>query len=165
MEDCVPTDEEDGGFITIEKGTVCARSRRPPSDHLVNTDEESGELEDEKPRLVMELNDEFDVEKVEDEFLRMLEEKYWKGKDRGEVWKRGVEGSLNLSLDLSLDLDLDSLIKEAEMELTKAAQVWKSRAGAALLEREEYEELLKRRGSHGNYTSGCSGGYGFGSPI
>ncbi|KAG1361426.1 putative 4-coumarate--CoA ligase-like 5 [Cocos nucifera] len=134
MEECLPTDEEDGGFITIEKGTVCALSRRPPSDHLANTDDESGGLEDEKPCLVMELNDEFDVQKVEDEFLRMLEEKYWKGKDHGEVWKRRVEGNLSLSLDLDLEL----LIKEAEMELTKAAQLWKSRAGATLLEKEDF---------------------------
>ncbi|XP_020080051.1 uncharacterized protein LOC109703739 [Ananas comosus] len=145
-----PTDdgEDDGDFITIEKGTVSLR--RPPSDSF---DAESvGADGDEKPCLLMEIAEEFDAEKVEDEFLRILEEKCWRGgddvDDDVEVMRKGVEGSLSLSLDLSLDLDLNSLIKEAEIELAKAAQMWRGRVGAALVEKEEYEDLMKRLGAN-----------------
>ncbi|XP_072973103.1 uncharacterized protein [Typha angustifolia] len=163
-------DDEDGDFITIEKGTISSKSRRPLSDGLVNTDDdddESGGPEDEKPCLLMDLADEFDVEKVEDEFLRMLEEKYCKAEE-AEQWRKGVEGgTLSLSLDLSLDLDLELLIKEAEIELTKATEMWKSRIGESLAEKEEREDLIKRQGANKeNSSSGCSGKVrGFGSPI
>nr|CAD1820949.1 unnamed protein product [Ananas comosus var. bracteatus] len=178
--------EDDCDFITIEKGTV--PSRRPPSDSFDG--ESVGADGDEKPCLLMEIAEEFDAEKVEDEFLRILEEKCWRGgddvDDDVEVLRKGVEGSLSLSLDLSLDLDLNSLIKEAEIELAKAAQMWRGRVGAALVEKEEYEDLMKRLGANeeskntttttnknnrynnnnNNNNSGCVlGRNGFGSPI
>ncbi|KAJ3672156.1 hypothetical protein LUZ60_006877 [Juncus effusus] len=169
-------EDEDGGFITIEKGTISASSRsvRPPSDNLANTtddDEDISGHEDEKACLMAELHEDFDVEKVEDEFLTMLEDKYWKkGREvKVEPWRKGIEESLNLSIDLNLDLDLDlnldSLIKEAEIELAKAAQAWKSRVGAAVVEKEEYEDLVKRWGSRENCSKGYNQGFGFGSPI
>ncbi|XP_072967986.1 uncharacterized protein [Typha angustifolia] len=150
-------DDEDGGFITIEKGAISSRSWLPPSDSLPTTDDENSEPVDEKTCFVMELNENFDVDGVEDEFLNLLEEKTWKGSEV-EPWRKGMEGSLSLTLDLSLDLDLDldldSLIKEAEIELVKAAQVWRSRVGGALLEKEEYEELMKRWRAKENSSSG-----------
>ncbi|XP_018674143.2 uncharacterized protein LOC103980254 [Musa acuminata AAA Group] len=162
---CPPTNDEDGGFITIEKGGVGSRSRRPPSDHLANTDDdESGGPEDEQPCLMTELNEELDDdddddEGVENEFLKMLEA-------NDEPWKKEAGKSLSSSLDLSADLDLDSLIKEAEMELKKAAQAWNSGTGAALLEKEEHEELMRRWGSNEHHSSpGCSGLHAFGSPL
>ncbi|KAF3319885.1 N-terminal C2 in EEIG1 and EHBP1 [Carex littledalei] len=169
-------DDEDVDFITIEKGTISAssRSRRPPSDNLVNTtddDEELGGPEDEKPCLMMDLHEDFDLEKVEDEFLTMLEDKYWKkGRElKVEPWRIDVEESLNLSLDLSLDLDLDlnldSLIKEAEIELAKAEQSWKSEIGGVVLEKQEYEDLMKVWGARENNSSEHCFEYGFGSPI
>ncbi|CAL9071215.1 unnamed protein product [Musa textilis] len=162
-----PINDEDGGFITIEKGGVGSRSRRPPSDHLANTDDddddESGGPEDEQPCLMAELDDD-DDEGVENEFLKMLEE-------NDEPWKKEAGKSLSLSLSLSLDpsaeLDLDSLIKEAEIELKKAAaRAWNSGTGAALLEKEEHEELMRRWGSNERHSSpGCSGLRAFRSPL
>ncbi|OEL20756.1 hypothetical protein BAE44_0018224 [Dichanthelium oligosanthes] len=160
-------DEEGAGFITMEKGTVSSRSRRPLPD-TVSADEE-----DEKPCLFMELSEEaasvasaFDVEKVEDEFLAMLEDKYW---TRSKEIEKGLSVSLDIGLDLGLDLD--SLIKDAEMELAKAEQAWKSKVGAAIVEEEEYKELVRRWSSretinsHSAASTGCSRGFGFGSPI
>lgn len=164
-------DEEGAGFITMEKGTISSRSRRP----LPETVEEdlAGVLmpEDEKPCLFMELSEEasaaaFDVDKVEDEFLAMLEDKYW-------AKSKEIEKGLSVSLDIGLDLglDLDSLIKDAEMELAKAEQAWKSKVGAAIVEEEEYKELVRRWSaretphSHAAASTGCSWGFGFGSPI
>ncbi|KAJ1281629.1 hypothetical protein BS78_04G320100 [Paspalum vaginatum] len=157
-------DEEGAGFITMEKGTVSSRSRRPLPD-TVDDDE------DEKPCLFMELSEEaasaFDVDKVEDEFLAMLEDRYW-------ARSKEIEKGLGLSLDIGLDLglDLDSLIKDAEMELAKAEQAWKSKVGAAIVEEEEYKELVRRwsardSGAHpaAAASTGCSWGFGFGSPI
>ena len=116
-------DEEGAGFITMEKGTVSSRSRRP-----LSADEEA---EDEKPCLFMELSSEeasaaLDVDRVEDEFLAMLEDRYW-------ARSKEIEKGLGVSLDIGLDLglDLDSLIKDAEMELAKAEQAWKSKVGTA----------------------------------
>lgn len=159
-------DEEGAGFITMEKGTISSRSRRP----LPETVEEdlAGVLmpEDEKPCLFMELSEEasvaFDVDKVEDEFLSMLEDKYW-------ARSKEIEKGLSVSLDIGLDLD--SLIKDAEMELAKAEQAWKSKVGAAIVEEEEYKELVRRWSaretphSHAAASTGCSWGFGFGSPI
>lgn len=169
-------DDEDVGFITIEKGTISASSRscQPPSDNLANTtddDEEIGGREDEKPCLMMDLHEDFDLEKVEDEFLTMLEDKYWKkGRELNiEPWRKDVEESLNLSLDLSIDLDLnldlDSLIKEAEIELAKAEQSWKSKIGGVVLEKQEYEDLMKLWGVRENPSSEDCFEHGFGSPI
>lgn len=177
MQDSIRIEEdEDGGYITIEKGTIStsSRSRRPPSDNLANTTDDDQELsvpEDEKPCLMMDLHEDFDLEKVEDEFLTMLEDKYWK-KERElkvEPWRKEVEESLNLTLDLSLDLDLDldldSLIKEAEIELAKAEQSWKSKIGGVVLEKQEYEDLIKIWGARENTSSEHCFEYGFGSPI
>lgn len=166
-------DEEGAGFITMEKGTVSSRSRRPLPDM-------PGDDEDEKPCLFMELSEEaasvasaFEVDKVEDEFLAMLEDRYW-------ARTKEIEKGLSVSLDIGLDLglDLDSLIKDAEMELAKAEQAWKSKVGAAIVEEEEYKELVRRWSarettmtSHSHSHSaaapptGCSWGFGFGSPI
>ncbi|OAY75831.1 hypothetical protein ACMD2_01406, partial [Ananas comosus] len=151
-EDILRMDDEDGGFITLERGTISSRSQRPSSDTLVHTDGDEEEIEgreEEKPCLLMEFSEEIDADKVEDEFLSMLEQKYWKGSN-AEPWRKVAEGSLSMSLDLSLDLgldlDLDFLLKEAEVELAKAAQVWRSKVGAAILEKEEYEDLMRRWG-------------------
>ncbi|CAN6273966.1 unnamed protein product [Urochloa humidicola] len=158
-------DEEGAGFITMEKGTVSSRSRRPLPETVV------ADEEDEKPCLFMELSEEasaaFDVDKVEDEFLAMLEDRYWA---RSKEIEKGLSVSLDIGLDLGLDLD--SLIKDAEMELAKAEQEWKSKVGAAIVEEEEYKELVRRwsgreaMNSHSAAAStGCSWGFGFGSPI
>ncbi|CAN6252811.1 unnamed protein product [Urochloa humidicola] len=158
-------DEEGAGFITMEKGTVSSRSRRPLPE-TVMADEE-----DEKPCLFMELSEEasaaFDVDKVEDEFLAMLEDRYWA---RSKEIEKGLSVSLDIGLDLGLDLD--SLIKDAEMELAKAEQAWKSKVGAAIVEEEEYKELVRRwsgreamNSQSAAASTGCSWGFGFGSPI
>ncbi|KAK3155650.1 hypothetical protein QOZ80_2BG0205920 [Eleusine coracana subsp. coracana] len=167
-------DEEGAGFITMEKGTISSRSRRPLPETFVEEEDIAGVLlpEDEKPCLFMELSEEasaaFDVDKVEDEFLAMLEDKYW-------ATSKEIEKGLSVGLDIGLDLglDLDSLIKDAEMELAKAEQAWKSKVGAAIVEEEEYKELVRRwsareppHHSHAPAAStGCSWGFGFGSPI
>ncbi|KAF8691739.1 hypothetical protein HU200_040131 [Digitaria exilis] len=162
-------DEEGAGFITMEKGTVSSRSRRPLPDTI--GDEEA---EDEKPCLFMELSEEaasvasaFEVDRVEDEFLAMLEDRYWA---RSKEIEKGLSVSLDIGLDLGLDLD--SLIKDAEMELAKAEQAWKSKVGAAIVEEEEYKELVRRwsarettHHSSAAAPTGCSWGFGFGSPI
>jgi hypothetical protein len=143
-------DEEGAGFITMEKGTISSRSRPETVE------------EDEKPCLFMELSEEtaaFDVDKVEDEFLTMLEDTYW-ARSKTEI-------------DKGLSVTLDSLVKDAEMELAKAEQAWKSKVGAAIVEEEEYKELVRRwsarddtHHSHAAAAStGCSWGFGFGSPI
>ncbi|RRT75938.1 hypothetical protein B296_00016148 [Ensete ventricosum] len=165
---CPPINDEDGGFITIEKCGVGSPSKQPPSDHLANTDddddddESAGGPEDEQPCLMTQLDDD---EGVENEFLKMLAE-------NDEPWKKKEGGkSLSLSLDLSPDLDLDSLIREAEIELKKAAaaaQAWDSGGtGAALLEKEEHEELMRRWGSTDHHSSpACSGLlHALGSPL
>ncbi|TVU27709.1 hypothetical protein EJB05_19206, partial [Eragrostis curvula] len=160
-------DEEGAGFITMEKGTISSRSRRPLPETV--EDDIAGVLpEDEKPCLFMELSEEasaFDVDKVEDEFLAMLEDKYW---TRSKEIEKGLSMSLDIGLDLGLDLD--SLIKDAEMELAKAEQAWKSKVGAAIVEEEEYKELVRRWSArethpHAAASTGCSWGFGFGSPI
>ncbi|RCV08927.1 hypothetical protein SETIT_1G365800v2 [Setaria italica] len=142
-------DEEGAGFITMEKGTVSSRSRRPPLPDAVSS---SADEEDEKPCLFMELSEEaasvasaFDVDKVEDEFLAMLEDKYWA---RSKEIEKGLSVSLDIGLDLGLDLD--SLIKDAEMELAKAEQRGKSKVGAAIVEEEEYKSSsgVERQGDH-----------------
>lgn len=125
-------DDEDREFITMEKG----RS-------------------EEKPCFLMDITGEFDVEKVEDEFLRLLEDKHWKKTRDGDE-----------KLKLSVDLDLETLIQEAELELMKASQVWKSKTEAVTLEKEEYDELVNRWVSNENeYSIGCSEFDAFGSPI
>ena len=164
-------DEEGAGFITMEKGTVSSRSRRPLPDTV--TVSSPADEEDEKPCLFMELSEEavasaFDVDKVEDEFLAMLEDRYW---GRSKEIEKGLSVSLDIGLDLGLDLD--SLIKDAEMELAKAEQAWKSKVGAAIVEEEEYKELVRRwsardSGAHpaaAAASTGCSWDFGFGSPI
>ena len=155
-------DEEGAGFITMEKGTVSSRSRRPLPDTV--TVSSPADEEDEKPCLFMELSEEavasaFDVDKVEDEFLAMLEDRYW---GRSKEIEKGLSVSLDIGLDLGLDLD--SLIKDAEMELAKAEQAWKSKVGAAIVEEEEYKDLV-RWWSARESAAGCSWGFGFGSPI
>ncbi|CAN6239044.1 unnamed protein product [Urochloa humidicola] len=164
-------DEEGAGFITMEKGTVSSRSRRPLPETVVVEEEEE---EDEKPCLFMELSEEavasaLDVDKVEEEFLAMLEDKYWA---RSKEIEKGLSVSLDIGLDLGLDLD--SLIKDAEMELAKAEQAWKSKVGAAIVEEEEYKDLVRRWSARETINShsaaaaastGCSWGFGFGSPI
>ncbi|XP_008680631.1 uncharacterized protein [Zea mays] len=150
---------EGAGFITMEEGRVS--SRRPLTPDTVASEEE-----DEKPCLLMELSSEeaaVDVEKVEDEFLAMLEDRYL-------ARSKEIEKGLGVSLDIGLDLglDLDSLIKDAEMELAKAEQAWKSKVGAAIVEEEEYRELVRRwsaRETASHHSAGCSWGFGFGSPI
>ena len=150
-------DEEEGaGFITMEKSRVSSRSSsRPLPPGTVD--------EEEKACLLMELSSEAaasaaDVEKVEEEFLAMLEDRYWA---RSKEIEKGQ----------GVSLDLDSLIKDAEMELAKAEQAWKSKVGAAIVE-EEYKELVRRwsarEASHHSAAAaatGCSWGFGFGSPI
>ena len=157
-------DEEGAGFITMEKGTVSSRSRRPLPDTVSSG---SADEEDEKPCLFMELSEEaasvasaFDVDKVEDEFLAMLEDKYWA---RSKEIEKGLSVSLDIGLDLGLDLD--SLIKDAEMELAKAGQAWKSKVGAAIVEEEEYKDLVRMWSARESAAGGCSWGFGFGSPI
>ena len=154
-------DEEGAGFITMEKGTVSSRSRRPLPDTV--TVSSPADEEDEKPCLFMELSEEaasvasaFDVDKVEDEFLAMLEDKYW-------ARSKEIEKGLSVSLDIGLDLD--SLIKDAEMELAKAGQAWKSKVGAAIVEEEEYKDLVRMWSARESAAGGCSWGFGFGSPI
>jgi hypothetical protein len=125
-----------GGFITIENSVA----------EMDAAEEGAGFItmeEDEKPCLLMELSEgaaALDVDKVEDEFLTMLEDTY---RARSKEIDKG----------LSVTLDLDSLIKDAEMELAKAEQAWKSKVGAAIVEEEEYKELVRRWR-----------GFGFGSP-
>ncbi|KAM0909262.1 hypothetical protein ACQ4PT_014935 [Festuca glaucescens] len=154
----VEDDEEEGaGFITMEKGKISSGSRR-----ALHPDHEE---EDEKPCLFMELSGEaagFDVEEVEDEFLAMLEDKYWAEMARSKEIEKGLSVSLDVGLDLGLDLD--SLIRDAEMELGRAEQAWKSKVGAAIVEEEEYKELVRRWSANAS-NSGCSWGFGFGSPI
>lgn len=157
-------DEEGAGFITMEKGTISSsrsRSRRPAGE-----DDEAGDMEDEKPCLLMELAPEeaaaaFEVEKVEEEFLAMLEDKYW-------ARSKEIEKGLGVSLDMGLDLglDLDSLINDAEMELAKAEQAWRSKVGAAIVEEEEYMDLV-RRWSARDAAAACwpAAAFAFGSPI
>ncbi|CAD6241719.1 unnamed protein product [Miscanthus lutarioriparius] len=162
-------DEEEGaGFITMEKSRVSSRSSSRP----LPPDTVEEEEEDEKPCLLMELSSEAaasaaDVEKVEEEFLAMLEDRYW-------ARSKEIEKGLGVSLDIGLDLglDLDSLIKDAEMELAKSEQAWKSKVGAAIVEEEEYKELVRRwsaretsHHSDAAAATGCSWGFGFGSPI
>uniref|UniRef100_A0A0E0K6W4 C2 NT-type domain-containing protein n=1 Tax=Oryza punctata TaxID=4537 RepID=A0A0E0K6W4_ORYPU len=156
-------DEEGAGFITMEKGTISSRSRsrRPVGE------DEAGDMEDEKPCLLMELAPEeaaaaFDVEKVEEEFLAMLEDKYW-------ARSKEIEKGLGVSLDMGLDLglDLDSLIKDAEMELAKAEQAWRSKVGAAIVEEEEYKDLVRRWSARDAAAAACwpAAAFAFGSPI
>jgi hypothetical protein len=156
----VEDDEEEGaGFITMEKGKISSGSRR-----ALHPEDDEEEEEDEKPCLFMELSGEaagFDVEEVEDEFLAMLEDKYWAEMARSKEIEKGLSVSLDVGLDLGLDLD--SLIRDAEMELGRAEQAWKSKVGAAIVEEEEYKELVRRWSANAN--SGCSWGFGFGSPI
>uniref|UniRef100_A0ACD5ZA68 Uncharacterized protein n=1 Tax=Avena sativa TaxID=4498 RepID=A0ACD5ZA68_AVESA len=152
-------EEEVAGFITMEKGKISSGSRR-----ALNPDETYDEEEDEKPCLFMELSGEaagLDVEEVEDEFLAMLEDKYWAELARSKEIEKGLSVSLDVGLDLGLDLD--SLIRDAEAELGRAEQAWKSKVGAAIVEEEEYKELVRRWSANAN--SGCSWGFGFGSPI
>jgi hypothetical protein len=149
--------EEGAGFITMDMEKSRVSSSRPlPPDMVV--------VEEEKPCLLMELSSSeeaasaADVAKVEDEFLTMLEDTYW-------ARSKEIEKGLGVSLDTGLDLgmDLDPLIKDAEMELAKAEQAWKSKVGAAMVEEEEYKELVRRWSAR--ETGGCSWGFGFGSPI
>ncbi|MQL73111.1 hypothetical protein Taro_005455 [Colocasia esculenta] len=184
-----PTDDEeedeDEGFITIDqKGMVRhrARSRRPPSsnsfDMAPDDDDDDGgggRVTGAAEPFFREATDEYDMDKVEDEFLTMLEEKQEKhgqGGGGGEFEKKDVEESLSLNLNLSFDMDVDleSLVRAAEMELNKAARVWKGRrVGGAALEKEEHEELMKRWRSAGAHEAPPSKssppGSGFGSPI
>uniref|UniRef100_A0ACD5ZGI3 Uncharacterized protein n=1 Tax=Avena sativa TaxID=4498 RepID=A0ACD5ZGI3_AVESA len=155
----VEDDEEVAGFITMEKGKISSGSRRALSPDETYDEEE----EDEKPCLFMELSGEagLDVEEVEDEFLAMLEDKYWAELARSKEIEKGLSVSLDVGLDLGLDLD--SLIRDAEAELGRAEQAWKSKVGAAIVEEEEYKELVRRWSANAN--SGCSWGFGFGSPI
>ncbi|CAL5020222.1 unnamed protein product [Urochloa decumbens] len=166
-------DEEGAGFITMEKGRVSSRSRRPLPETVVVSPPPADEEGDEKPCLFMELSEEaasaLEVDRVEDEFLAMLEDKYWA---RSKEIEKGLSVSLDIGLDLGLDLD--SLIKDAEMELAKAEQAWKSKVGAAIVEEEEYKDLVRRWSasretinSHpaAAASTGCSWGFGFGSPI
>uniref|UniRef100_A0A0D9VMN9 C2 NT-type domain-containing protein n=1 Tax=Leersia perrieri TaxID=77586 RepID=A0A0D9VMN9_9ORYZ len=157
-------DDADEGFITMEKGTISSsrsrsRSHRPP----LGSDDD----EDEKPCLLMELEPEaaeaaaVAAFEVEEEFLAMLEDKYW-------ARSKEIEKGLGMSLDVGMDLglDLDSLIKDAEMELAKAEQAWRSKVGAAIVEEEEYNDLL-RRWSARDAAAGCwpAAAFAFGSPI
>ncbi|KAJ0963643.1 hypothetical protein J5N97_028765 [Dioscorea zingiberensis] len=145
--------KSDPGFITIENSV-----NRYPVNYNQNEDREFITMEkgrsDEEPCCLM-----FDVERVEDEFLRMLEDKYWRKSRDGDQ-----------KLKLSADLDLESLIEEAELELMKASQVWKSREEGVTLEKEEYEELIMKRclsieNINTCSSTGCSQLHGFGSPI
>ncbi|ONK79521.1 uncharacterized protein A4U43_C01F7200 [Asparagus officinalis] len=126
-------EEESESFITTEKETFHLRHRHPPSDDLRNIDgEEFEDPEEERPCLEREMNsvEQFDAEEVEDEFLRMLEAKRWRAEMRGVGG--GLDYNYDLSLDLSLDcnnlsLDLDSLVKEAEEEMNRTVEAWKSK--------------------------------------
>uniref|UniRef100_M8AS99 Uncharacterized protein n=1 Tax=Aegilops tauschii TaxID=37682 RepID=M8AS99_AEGTA len=151
IENSVTEMEEEEGFITMEKGTVSSRSRRgaPGASAL-------------------------EVEGVEEEFLAMLEDKYWAEMARSKEIEKGLSVTLDAGLDLGLDLD--SLIRDAETELARAEQAWRSKVGAAIVEEEEYKELVRRWGSTTRdrdreqhvlttSSSGCSWGFGFGSPI
>jgi hypothetical protein len=139
-EEDVDEEEEGAGFITMEKGTISSRRSMP-------------ETVEEEPCLFMELSS----EEVEDEFLAMLEDKCWARRSKE------IEKGLSVTLD----------IKDAEMELAKAEQAWKSKVGAAIVEEEEYKELVRRWSdrdthqppSHASASTGCSWGFGFGSPI
>jgi hypothetical protein len=132
--------EEGAGFITMEEDEKpCLLMELSEGAAALDVDK----VEDEKPCLLMELSEgaaAFDVDKVEDEFLTMLEDTY---RARSKEIDKG----------LSVTLDLDSLIKDAEMELAKAEQAWKSKVGGAIVEEEEYKELVRRWR-----------GFGFGSP-
>ncbi|KAF7003742.1 hypothetical protein CFC21_085331 [Triticum aestivum] len=177
IENSVAEMEEEEGFITMEKGTVSSRSRRAALALEALAAEE--EAEDEKPCLFMELSSSsgeasaLEVEGVEEEFLAMLEDKYWAEMARSKEIEKGLSVSLDAGLDLGLDLD--TLIRDAETELARAEQAWRSKVGAAIVEEEEYKELLRRWGSGAardrdrehlaTSNSGCSWGFGFGSPI
>ncbi|VAI63092.1 unnamed protein product [Triticum turgidum subsp. durum] len=163
--------------------TVSSRSRRAALALEALAAAEEEEAEDEKPCLFMELSSSsgeasaLEVEGVEEEFLAMLEDKYWAEMARSKEIEKGLSVSLDAGLDLGLDLD--TLIRDAETELARAEQAWRSKVGAAIVEEEEYKELLRRWGSgaardrdrdreqHALTTSssGCSWGFGFGSPI
>ncbi|KAE8771042.1 hypothetical protein D1007_19961 [Hordeum vulgare] len=165
IENSVAEMEEEEGFITMEKGTVSSRSRRAA---LALEALAAEEEEDEKPCLFMELSSSgegasLEVEEVEEEFLAMLEDKYWAEMARSKEIEKGLSVTLDAGLDLGLDLD--TLIRDAETELARAEQAWKSKVGAAIVEEEEYKELVRRWGSAAASNSGCSWGFGFGSPI
>ncbi|EMS47687.1 hypothetical protein TRIUR3_25081 [Triticum urartu] len=163
--------------IQREKGGWRARPRRGARALEALAAEE--EAEDEKPCLFMELSSSsgeasaLEVEGVEEEFLAMLEDKYWAEMARSKEIEKGLSVSLDAGLDLGLDLD--TLIRDAETELARAEQAWRSKVGAAIVEEEEYKELLRRWGSGAardrdrehlaTSNSGCSWGFGFGSPI
>uniref|UniRef100_A0A453Q307 C2 NT-type domain-containing protein n=1 Tax=Aegilops tauschii subsp. strangulata TaxID=200361 RepID=A0A453Q307_AEGTS len=150
IENSVTEMEEEEGFITMEKGTVSSRSRRAALalEALAAAEEEA---EDEKPCLFMELSSSsgeasaLEVEGVEEEFLAMLEDKYWAEMARSKEIEKGLSVTLDAGLDLGLDLD--SLIRDAETELARAEQAWRSKVGAAIVEEEEYKELVRRWGS------------------
>lgn len=170
-------DDEEEGFITIEKGLTRTRSRRPPSDNTRSWDsEEAKDGGFGKEKLLLVACEESEIDQVEDEFLHMLEEKQGKP---GECeisaamlpWEKKLV-NLNLNLDLGIDLDfdwdLDSMMRAAEKELFKATQVWNSRIEARALEQAEYEELMKRWESDEmacQSSSSLETCVGFGSPI
>lgn len=174
---CIDDDDNEEGFITLEKGLARNRSCRPPSDNTRSCD--SDEVRDGgfgKEKLLIVACEESEIDQVEDEFLQMLEEKQWK---TGECeisgamlpWeKKPVNLNLNLDLgiDLDLDWDLDCMMRAAEKEILKAAQVWKSGIDARALEEAEYEELMRRWESNEMFCQSSTSletCVGFGSPI
>ncbi|KAL4190600.1 hypothetical protein AMTRI_Chr07g25510 [Amborella trichopoda] len=105
-------------------------------------------------------NAEIEIGKVEDEFLRMLDE------NNSESFEK--KGKENVGFDLDLDLDLDCIMKAAEMEIVKAIQACKSKIEGTMVEKAECEELMKRWGldeSAFQIDPPQESCIGFGSPI
>ncbi|KAL6002133.1 hypothetical protein ACLOJK_037581 [Asimina triloba] len=168
--------DEEEDFITIEKGIMSNRSWRPPSDDSSFFEEDEShdsETKRENTSVCSEYYEESEVDQVEDEFLRMLrEEKHMKTEEHNPTtslnatvpWEKEMKG-----LEEGFDLQLELLLKAAEAEVRKAAQVWKSRAEGRALEKAEYEELLGKWRKDGKKefesSSSLENFVGFGSPI
>ncbi|KAK1260997.1 hypothetical protein QJS04_geneDACA002226 [Acorus gramineus] len=148
-------ESEDEDFITLERGTSTTTSVRSNRPHTLNNPKSS---EEEALSGFMSEQDGFDVE---DEFLRILEEK---------PWVKVIEQKLRLDMNLELNFDMDSLVMAAEMDfLGGVTQAWRSRLEAIHEEKEVHEELV--RGSNGSASESLSSPRtsiefkAFGSPI
>ncbi|KAF3790916.1 hypothetical protein EJ110_NYTH15645 [Nymphaea thermarum] len=118
--------EDESDFITIEKGLhsliTCAgkleNDGKKENKELDNEEEvlKIGNLS----CLTAGTEEEYEVELVEDEFLKMLE--------------------------MEEDLDFESVMREAEVEIMKATQIWGHRKEATDIEKDEFEDLIKKWG-------------------
>ncbi|KAG9447654.1 hypothetical protein H6P81_013782 [Aristolochia fimbriata] len=159
-------EDEDEGFITIERGLVRVRSWRPPSLNSITSDDI--EIEREKPHQFSGFYEESEADQVENEFLQMLEGKSTNDSVAAQSLTK-VDEKLNAGIDLDLNpglgFRLDSLLWAAEEELLKASHdVWKSNAEARELEKAEFDELVKMWRSNKSSNPPLIHG-GFGSPV